>query len=277
MTESVNPHKSSNFAIAFWLLPANRRRGLAQFYRYCREVDDAVDEAHNEAEARHGVAVWWAELARVFEGGSPESATGKALQQVVREFDLQRADVEDVLRGVEMDIAQRRYPTFDSLHVYCYRVASAVGMSAVRIFGRDDAQARVYAEALGLALQLTNIIRDVAEDARRDRIYLPLDDLRRFEVSEADVLGGVRSERMRALLMFQAGRAHYYFEVARTALPRRERKKLLAAEAMRVVYFELLREIEARGFDVFSGKLSVSTGRKAWLAAQRLVARALPL
>lgn len=262
--------------MAFWLLPTRRRRGLAALYQYCREVDDAVDEAPNPEAAARGVADWRAELERVF-AGVPQTETGRGLQVAVREYSLLRTDVEDVLRGVEMDIAQQRYATFKDLYLYCYRVASAVGMSAVRIFGRHDDAARTYAEALGLALQLTNILRDVGEDAVRGRIYLPQEDLKRFEVSERDVLDGVLSDRMRDLLMFQAGRAHRYFEVARASLPRHQRKLLLSAEAMRAVYFELLRSIEANDFDVFSGKVSLPTSRKARLTVERLLARAFPL
>lgn len=245
-------------------------------YRYCREVDDAVDEAPNPSVAREAVAEWSRELDRVFTF-SAETETGRALQTAVRDFSLLRQDIEDVLAGVSRDIETRRYETFEELYRYCYLVASAVGMSAVRIFGRHDDQARHYAESLGIALQLTNIIRDVGEDARRGRIYLPMADLHRFEVSEEDVITGRLTPNMRDLLMFQAGRAHHYFEVARAALPRHQRKRLVSAEAMRTVYFELLRSIEASGFDVFGERVRVSSSRKARLAVERLLARAFPL
>lgn len=271
--------RDTNFGYAFLVLPADQRRAITAVWDFCRAVDDAVDEPGTVERASVELARWRRELAACFVGGRPETREGARLGPVIGRFGLSRQPFEDLLDGVEMDLSRRRYETFDDLHRYCLRVASAVGLVCVEIFGCRGARAREYAVELGVALQLTNILRDVASDLARGRLYLPLEDLARFGVSEADLCdeaarpaGCVGRVRIRALLAHQAERARHYYARARAAWPRDEARRLVAAEVMRAIYFDLLARIERAGYDVFSRRIRVPRPVRAWIAARTALA-----
>ena len=229
-------------------------------------MDDAVDQgAGTPSEQRRVLADWRLELARAYDG-RPTQPIAQHLAEVVRAFPIQRQHLEAILDGVEMDIDKRRYGSFEELYEYCYRVAGAVGLCCIEIFGYTDPRARDYAVNLGVALQLTNIMRDVRTDAERGRIYLPLDEIRRFGYSEDELLHGRHTPAFVGLMRFQADRAHAYYRAAKAARPPADRRRLIAAEIMGSIYRALLREIEARQFRVFDGRIRVSTPKKVALA-----------
>ncbi len=255
-------------------------------FDFCRAVDDSVDLAPDRKTAAEGVAHWRAELARVFEGQPPATPEGRQLLPHVAPFHLPRREFEALIDGVSMDTEPRRYQTFAELEGYCHRVASAVGLICAEIFGYREPAVLEYARDLGVALQLTNILRDVAVDLHVGRFYIPSDDLAKFGCREADVLEemasagqGVRSERVRALLEHQAARARLFFERARRALPPGDARAFRPAEIMRAIYWELLTRIEARSCDVFSDVVRVPRATQARLALRtwwRLRASARP-
>jgi phytoene synthase len=265
--------RKSSFYYSFLVLPAPRRRAITAVFDFCRAVDDAVDLAADEAEARTGVERWRAEVARVFGRGTPATPQGRALQPFVAPFTLPRAEFAALVDGVAMDASPRRYATFAELEPYCHRVASAVGLICAEIFGYREARVRDYARELGVALQLTNILRDVAVDYRRGRLYLPQDELARFGCTESDVCReveragrGVQAPQVRALLAHQAARARDYFARATALLPATDARRFVAAEIMREIYRELLRRIEAADLDVFSSVIRVPRPAQARIA-----------
>jgi 15-cis-phytoene synthase len=271
--------RDTNFYYSFLVLPAEKRRGIIAVWDFCRAVDDAVDEApagagSRDAVARERIAWWRCELARCFDGGTPESPQGQRLVPFIAQFDLPRAPFDALIEGVEMDLGTRRYETFAELYEYCIRVASAVGLICLNIFGARDPGARQYAIDLGVALQLTNILRDIPGDLAQGRLYVPLDDLRTYGCTEADLLAetagpgqGVRSAAVQALLRHQAERARDYYRRAARALPRRDRRSLVAAEIMGAIYRALLGRIERGGYDVFSRVVRIPRPRRALIAA----------
>jgi phytoene synthase len=265
--------RDTSFYYSFLVLPATKRQAIVAVWDFCRAVDDAVDEAPAEA-SESEVRRWRDEVARCFDGARPETPQGRALQPLVAAFDLPRSAFEALVEGVEMDLHGRRYRTFEELYEYCIRVASAVGLMCVRIFGCNDPGARQYAIDLGVALQLTNILRDVPGDLERGRVYLPLDDLARFGVSEGDLGAeamhaghGVRSAKVKALLAFEATRAREYYARAEAALPRSDARRLVAARIMGNIYRGILDRIERGGYDVFSSVIRVPRSRRALIAA----------
>jgi len=266
----------SSFYFSFLFLPRRKREAIYALYAFCRTVDDAVDQgAASPGDQRRILAEWRAELGRVY-GGRPTQPIATRLADAVRAFPIPREHLEAILDGVEMDIDKRRYATFEELSEYCYRVASAVGLACIEIFGYSDGQARDYALNLGIALQLTNILRDLRPDAERGRIYLPLDELRRFGYSEEDLLRSRYNRPFLELMRFQADRAHAYYRAARTALPRVDRRRLLAAEIMRVTYHALLRAVEAHRFRVFDKPIRLSAPHKLGLAVGMFLRTRLP-
>jgi phytoene synthase len=212
------------------------------------------------------VAFWRDELARAFDGRAPATGQGRRVQPFITEFDLPRQAFEDVIDGVAMDLETTRYETFDDLFEYCRRVASAVGMICIRIFGCRNASAREYALNLGVALQLTNILRDVKTDLERGRVYLPLDDLRAHGCTVEALAAGVVTEPVRRLIEFECRRARDFYQRAKAALPPEDRKRLVAAEIMRAVYFETLQRIERSGHDVFTARARVPRPQQALIA-----------
>ena len=267
--------RDTSFYYSFLVLPPRKRSAIVAVWDFCRAVDDAVDEAPDGTSADTRLSLWRAELAACYNGGSPPTTPqGRALQPYVGEFKLPRRPFEDLIDGVEMDLAQVRYQTFADLAGYCRRVASAVGLVCVEIFGYHDSAARSYAVDLGMALQLTNIIRDVAADLRQGRVYLPAEDLARFHVTEADLRAGQLTPAVSGLLRFECERARFYYAKAAATLPAIDRRSLLAAQIMGAIYLEILRRIERSGYDVFSRRVRVPRPYRA-LIAVRLWARTL--
>ena len=255
----------SSFYYSFLFLPPERRRAITALYAFCREVDDVVDECADPQLARTKLAWWRSELAATY-AGRPSHPVTQSLAEAVRAFSLPQELLAEIIDGMEMDLAQTRYADFKALHLYCYRVASVVGLLAAEIFGYQDRHTLKYAHDLGLAFQLTNIIRDVGEDARRGRIYLPQDELARFGVSEADILASRETDAFRALMAFQADRARGYYAKAMEQLPAADRKSQKTGLIMAAIYRTLLEEIAAAGFPVLKSHISLPPARKLWLA-----------
>jgi phytoene synthase len=268
----LTTRSKSNFYYAFLFLPRERREALEAVYSYCRLVDDVVDEEAPAATKLEGITRWRRELDAVYGAGPLTHPVAERLRAAVQRFPIRREDMEAVIDGCAMDVDKTRYADWNELRLYCYRVASAVGLMCIEIFGYQstpEAKAiatRRYAEELGLALQLTNIIRDVAEDAQRGRIYLPLDELAAFGVSEQDLLSGVRTPNLVRLMRYQAARARSHYLRARAAIGEFERRRLVIAEIMGDIYYRLLSEIEARDFDVFGAKATVPRRQKMAIA-----------
>jgi len=265
--------RKTSFYYSFLVLPAEQRRAIIAVWDFCRAVDDAVDEdgpvAPGVPTGRPAIAFWRAELARAFDGGQPMTSQGRGLQPFIARFDLPRQAFEDVVDGVAMDLDTTRYRTFDDLFEYCRRVASAVGMICIRIFGCTGDRACEYALSLGVALQLTNILRDVTDDLRRGRVYLPLEDLDACGCTVEALAAGEVTEPVRRLVEFECRRAHEFYERARQALPPGDRRRLVAAEIMRAVYFETLRRIERSGHDVFTARARVPKPHQAMIALRQ--------
>ena len=255
----------SNFFYAFLCLPRAQREAIYACYAFCRIVDDAVDLGQDRAAQRAELQRWRDEIARVYEG-RPEHPAGQRLQVAVRQFPIPRVALEEIIAGVEMDMDHPTYETFEALYPYCYRVASAVGLCCIEIFGYTDPRTREYAVNLGVALQLTNILRDVHADARVGRVYLPQTDLRRFGVTAEDLAQGRYTPQFVELMTFEAARAREYYQRAWVALPPGDARSLFAAEIMGRTYFALLRAIEARRFDVFNGRVTLPAHRRVGIA-----------
>jgi phytoene synthase len=232
-------------------------------------VDEEPEVAGATPTGREAVPFWRGELERCFNGAAPSTVQGRDLQPFVRQFDLPRAAFEDVIDGVAMDLDIARYETFEDLFEYCRRVASAVGLVCIRIFGCHSPQSCEYALNLGIALQLTNILRDVRGDLERGRLYLPLADLAGHGVTVDDLARGVMTPAIRNLLAFECGRARAFYDRACAARPADDRRRLVAAEIMRAVYFETLRRIERQHYDVFSGRVRVARPRQALIAIRQ--------
>ncbi|HEY7188141.1 MAG TPA: presqualene diphosphate synthase HpnD [Vicinamibacterales bacterium] len=269
--------RDTSFYYSFLVLPARKRNAIVAVWDFCRAVDDAVDEvvpehewaggltADARAKASLQIAGWRTELEAVYTG-TPALPQGVALQPFVREFGLPRVHFERLIEGVEMDLVCSRYQTFDALSEYCRRVASAVGLICLEIFGYRDPGSKAYAESLGMALQLTNIVRDVGTDLRRGRIYLPLEDLRRFGVAEADLQRAVVTDAVAALLRFECDRAREFYRRAAAQLPPIDKRSLVAAEIMGGIYYGILQRIERAGYDVFTRRIRVPRPRRAVIA-----------
>jgi 15-cis-phytoene synthase len=254
--------RNTSFYYSFLVLPAAQRRAIIAVWDFCRAVDDAVDEV-----PPGDVEVWRAELARCYDGERPTTPQGRELHPFIAEFGLPRQAFADVIDGVAMDLERSRYETFADLIEYCRRVASAVGLICIRIFGCRNPLAETYALNLGIALQLTNILRDVKTDLERGRVYLPLEDLRACGCSVEDLASGTPTEPVRRLVAFECRRARDFYARAQAALPPEDRRRLVAAEIMRAVYFETLRRIERSGYDVFSTRTRVPRPLQAIIAA----------
>ena len=257
----------SSFYYSFLFLPAERRRAIMALYAFCREVDDVVDECNDLSVASTKLAWWRQEVERVAEG-KPQHPVGQALKQVAPGINLPKEQLLEIIDGMEMDLQQARYLDFKGLSLYCYRVASVVGLLAAEIFGYRDRQTQKYAHDLGMAFQLTNIIRDIGEDARRGRIYIPMDELKQFNVPAADILNGKYSDNFTALMQFQYERAERYYEQALAQLPAVDRKSQRPGLIMAAIYRTLLAEIKDENFQVLHQRISLPPGRKLWLAAK---------
>lgn len=262
--------RDTNFYYSFLVLPADKRRAIVTVWDFCRAVDDAVDErGGGSAEVER----WRCELERCFSGKAPQTPQGAALQPVIGAFNLSRQPFESLIEGVEMDLRTSRYATFADLYEYCIRVASAVGLMCIEIFGCRDPGSRQYAIDLGVALQLTNVLRDVPGDLARGRVYIPTEDFARYGCTEDDLRaeasaagGGVRSPAVRALLAYQAERASSYYARANAVLPPADARRLVAARIMGEIYRAILRRIEKADYDVFSRVIRVPRPRRAAIA-----------
>ncbi len=257
----------SSFAASFRFLEAQRRQAITAFYAFCREVDDVVDEISDAGVARLKLAWWRSEVDALYDG-KPTHPVTQALTESLQHFNLPREQLLEIIDGMEMDLDQARYADFKALHLYCYRVASVVGLVAAEIFGYQDRRTLKYAHDLGLAFQLTNIIRDVGEDARRGRIYLPLDELERFQVPISDLLEGRYSDNFRRLMEFQIARAEQTYAQALAQLPACDRKAQRAGLIMAAIYRTLLEEIKRDGYRVLDRRIKLPSWRKLWLAWQ---------
>ena len=266
LSSQVTRKSRSNFFFAFLALPRRRRDALYAVYAFCRTVDDIADLGTDPTVQRAQLARWRADIARCYEGGPVEHPIARQLAEAVRDFRLPRAALDAIIDGCEMDLTQVTYETAQDLEPYCYRVASAVGLCCIEIFGYTDPRARQYAVSLGMALQLTNIIRDVGADARHGRVYVPQADLRRFGVTGDELRAGRHGDAFVALMAQQAERARTFYADARAAFPSVDARTLVPAEIMGRIYYALLEEIEARRFRVFDERVTLPARRKAAIA-----------
>lgn len=255
----------SSFYYSFMFLPPDKRRAIIALYAFCREVDDVVDECSDENVARTTLAWWRGQVAAIYHG-MPQHPVCQALAPMVKQFNLPQEHLLEIVDGMEMDLNRHSYENFKSLQLYCYRVASVVGLMAAEIFGYTDRRTLKYAHDLGIAFQLTNIIRDVGEDARRGRIYLPLDELQQFGVGASDILNARESEGFYKLMQFQIERAQRFYQQAFEQLPDADRKAQRTGLIMAAIYRTTLDEIVASGCHVLRERISLTPLRKLWLA-----------
>ncbi len=255
----------SSFYYAFLFLPKPRRAAITAFYAFCREVDDVVDEVTDPGVARTKLAWWQSEVAKSF-SGQPSHPVMKALMPLAADYGIEPRHLLAVIEGCQMDLEQSRYLDYAGLQRYCHLVAGIVGEVAAQIFGQTDAATTAYAHKLGLAFQLTNIIRDVGEDALRGRIYLPVSELQQFDVKAHELLKRTYSDRFTALMKFQAERAHALYDEALALLPAADRHTQKPGLMMASIYRTLLREIERDQFQVLHQRVSLTPVRKFWLA-----------
>lgn len=298
ISQALTKASHSNFSYAFLFLPKSQREALYNVYAFCRVSDDLVDEASSAAQAGTGsgrgappqvdlfpvagtsqpagvfsppgtpierLKVWRAELDACFRGDATHPVTQR-LGETIRAFRIPHVYFEELLNGVEMDLMKSRYATFAELQQYCYRVAGVVGLMCIEIFGYTRAATRAYAQHLGIAFQLTNILRDLAVDAERGRIYVPQEDLERFGYGELDLLGRRKTPAFYHLMRFEVARARDFYVAARAAQPAEDRRNLLAAEIMNAIYRRILDRIEAKNYDVFSRRIHLSDTHRLLLA-----------
>ncbi len=255
----------SSFTISFIFLPKTQRDAMTALYAFCREVDDVVDECTDFSVAQTKLNWWKTEVVNLYKG-TPQHPVTKALQPFVAQYNLSQEHFLEIIEGMEMDLKFNRYEDFKQLQLYCYRVASVVGLLSASIFGFKNRKTLKYAHDLGMAFQLTNIIRDVGEDARRGRIYLPLDELHKAKVSEEDILQSRESAAVKELMEFQIERAESYYDRAMRELPKEDAKQQRAGLMMAAVYRTLLREIKGDGAEkVLNSRISLGGLHKCWL------------
>jgi phytoene synthase len=269
-SRAITRKSASNLALAFVVLPRAKRDAMSALYAFCREVDDVADDESVPTETRRArLAEWRADVRLACENQSPRFPVNRELQPVIGQFNLRFELFDDLIKGCEMDLDVQRYDDFEALEKYCHHVASVVGLLSIEIFGYKNPATRDYAVYLGQALQLTNILRDVRTDAERGRIYLPLSELKRFNVTEDEILAGQYSERFAQLAASVAGRAKNFYRLARETLPAEDRRSMAAAELMGSVYWRLLLKLERQQFNVFGPQPArFSNGYKAFLILQ---------
>jgi phytoene synthase len=255
----------SSFYYSFLFLPPERRRAITALYAFCREVDDIVDEVSDVGVARTKLAWWRTEVANLF-AGHPQHPVTKALAPFTASHGIDAGRMNEIIDGMEMDLVYHRYPDFDSLKLYCHRAAGVVGQLSASIFGYSEASTLEYAESLGIAFQLTNIIRDVGEDARRGRVYLPQDELARFGLTPEDILERKGGEPFVKLMRFQSERAQSYYDLAFSKLAPADRRSQRAGFIMAAIYRTLLDEIQRDDFQVLEQRVTLTPMRKLWIA-----------
>ncbi len=263
--ENKTARSGSSFYYSFLFLPTEQRQAIMALYAFCREVDDVVDDCAEPAVAQVKLGWWREEIARLYDG-APQHPVTRALQTAIARYGLAQEHFQEIIDGMAMDLAQTRYASFKELSLYCYRVASVVGLMAAAIFGYEDRHTLKYAHDLGMAFQLTNILRDVGEDAERGRIYLPADEMARFGVSADDVLARRMSDGMRELLHCQAQRARAYYDKAFAQLPAVDRYKQRSGLIMAAIYLSTLDAIEQQDYPVLQRRVRLSPWRKLWIA-----------
>jgi phytoene synthase len=277
----MNPHdycqqkaaaSGSSFYYSFLFLPEDRRRAITALYAFCREVDDVVDEIKDAGIARAKLAWWRQEVVNVYHG-RPQHPVARALAEVVGRYGLEEAQLQEVIAGMAMDLDYNAYPDFEALKVYCHRVAGVVGILAAKIFGYQEPRTLEYAATLGLAFQLTNIIRDVGEDARRNRIYLPLHEMAEYGVTSDDIVHARETENFRKLMEFQIARANRYYDEAFAKLSPIDRKAQRPGLVMAAIYRTLLNEIQTDGSHVLTRRTALTPVRKLWIAWKTWVKR----
>jgi phytoene synthase len=266
VSRRVTKASGSNFYYAFLFLPKPKREAIYAVYAFCRLSDDLVDEVKTGGDPDAALRRWRQELDTDFHSGADHPVIA-AVGQAARRFHIPKAYFQELLNGMEMDLTRTRYATFEELYSYCYRVASVVGLICIEIFGYRNPGTKTYAERLGIAFQLTNILRDLALDARRGRIYLPQDELKRFGYTEDELLAGRYNDAFVELMRFQCGRTRDCFRAASAALPAEDTRSLLAAEIMRAIYYRLLLKIEQERYDVFKREIALGKSRKLFLAS----------
>jgi phytoene synthase len=255
----------SSFYYSFLFLPEDRRRAITALYAYCREVDDVVDETSDPGLARTKLAWWRDELSRVYHGGA-QHPVARALSEIVGPYELREEELREVIEGMAMDLEYNAYPDFEALKVYCHRVAGMVGILSAKVFGYTDPRTLEFAADLGLAFQLTNIIRDVGEDARRNRIYLPLHELGEYGVTADEIAQARETENFHKLMDFQIARANRYYDQAYAKLPAVDRKAQRPGLVMAAIYRTLLEEIRRDGSRVLTTRTALTPVRKLWIA-----------
>ncbi len=260
-TIDTSANRQSNFYLSFLTLPPPKREAIETIYSFCRVADDIVDENGDVGEKRAKLHQWTEELQRSLTGDSRYSILNRT-SRIVRRFNIPVYHLYDLLEGMEMDLTRNRYETFEELRTYCYRAASTVGLMCAEIFGYHHVRTKQYAIYLGIALQMTNILRDIKQDAKRGRIYIPLEDLRRFNLTEEDILNNVYDERFRELMRFEVARTREYYRKAKQALAEDDKPLFTAARIMGNIYYLLLRRIERVNYDVYSKRIRLSTALK---------------
>lgn len=263
--QNQTANSGSSFYLSFFFLSPERRQAINALYAFCREVDDVVDECTDSAVARARLQWWHDEIGRLF-SGKPQHPVTRALAPVISRFSLSEEYFHEIIDGMEMDLDEKRYSSFQDLSLYCYRVAGVVGLLSAEIFGYEDRHTLRYAHDLGMAFQLTNILRDVREDAARGRIYIPLDEMEKHGVTEEDLINGRMTEGMRELLRTQAQRARTFYKAAFNKLPEQDRYPQRSGLIMAAVYLAILDKIEAQGFPVLDRRVTLPRWKRLWLA-----------
>ena len=261
----LTKESNTNFYYSFFSLPAEKRKALYAIYALCRFLDDVADESPGRLEASEALLKWTTEIINMYQG-TPSHPLTVGLKPYIEWYSIPQKYFLDLIKGVEMDLTKNRYHTFDKLHRYCYKVASVVGLICAEVFGYQNAVTLGYAVDLGIALQLTNILRDIKADAANGRIYLPLEDLKRFGYAEEDLFSSRYNQAFVEMMRFEAARAWSYYKRAEETLPKEDRKAMVAAEIMRAIYSTLLRKIENSNYDVFSAPPRLSKPYKLYIA-----------
>jgi len=261
----LTKESNTNFYYSFFSLPAEKRKALYAIYALCRFLDDVADESPGRLEASEALLKWTTEIINMYQG-TPSHPLTVGLKPYIEWYSIPQKYFLDLIKGVEMDLTKNRYHTFDELHRYCYKVASVVGLICAEVFGYQNAVTLGYAVDLGIALQLTNILRDIKADAANGRIYLPLEDLKRFGYAEEDLFSSIYNQAFVEMMRFEAARAWSYYKRAEETLPKEDRKAMVAAEIMRAIYSTLLRKIENSNYDVFSAPPQLLKPYKLYIA-----------